>query len=406
MPHPRAGIGAELRAGWRLIVAAFLGTAFGLPTLPFYSVGIFAPIFAAQFGWSFAAIFGGLVITTLTLLLGGTWIGHMIDRRGARAIAAASLAALGLGYMTLALLDGSIAQYYLIWLMLSVAGIGATSISFTAVINTAFTRTRGFALGLALSGIGFFALVMKPLAGWLIDVAGWRTAIVAIGALPLFLAAPVALWALPTPSAPAAPAAALPHLALRDAIRTRAFVLLVCAFIAISFANGAPIPHLENILRTAHIDSHEILSLTAGVGAAIILGRIAGGWLLDRVWAPIVGVAVLSAASGGLLMLSHATLDAPTARLAILLLGFAGGVEVDLLPYLTARYIGVRSYGAIYGTLFGLFALGAGIGPTLIGWAFDRFNSYSQILTVCAGLLVLAAVLLLCLGRYPQEARS
>lgn len=406
MPHLRTGSAAELRAGWRLIVAAFLGTAFGLPTLPFYSVGIFAPIFAAQFGWSFAAIFGGLVITTLTLLLGGTWIGHMIDRRGARAIAAASLAALGLGYMALALLDGSIAQYYLIWLMISVAGIGATSISFTAVINTAFTRRRGFALGLALSGIGFFALVVKPWAGWLIDVAGWRTAVVAIGALPLFLAAPVAFWALPTHSTAAAPAAALPQLALGDAIRTRAFVLLVCAFVAISFANGAPIPHLENILRTAHIDSHEILSLTAGVGAAIILGRIAGGWLLDRVWAPIVGVAVLSAASCGLLMLSHATLDAPTARLAILLLGFAGGVEVDLLPYLTARYIGVRSYGAIYGTLFGLFALGAGIGPTLIGWSFDRFNSYSQILTVCAGLLVLAALLLLCLGRYPQEPRS
>jgi predicted MFS family arabinose efflux permease len=406
MPHLRTGSGAELRAGWRLIVAAFLGTAFGLPTLPFYSVGIFAPIFAAQFGWSFAAIFGGLVITTLTLLLGGTWIGHMIDRRGARAIAAASLAALGLGYMALALLDGSIAQYYLIWLMISVAGIGATSISFTAVINTAFTRRRGFALGLALSGIGFFALVVKPWAGWLIDVAGWRTAVVAIGALPLFLAAPVAFWALPTHSTAAAPAAALPQLALGDAIRTRAFVLLVCAFVAISFANGAPIPHLENILRTAHIESHEILGLTAGVGAAIILGRIAGGWLLDRVWAPIVGVAVLSAASCGLLMLSHATLDAPTARLAILLLGFAGGVEVDLLPYLTARYIGVRSYGAIYGTLFGLFALGAGIGPTLIGWSFDRFNSYSQILTVCAGLLVLAALLLLCLGRYPQEPRS
>lgn len=406
MLDPRAGSGAELRAGWRLIVAAFLGTAFGLPTLPFYSVGIFAPTFAAQFGWSFAAIFGGLIVTTLSLLLGGTWIGHLIDRRGARAIAAASLAGLGLGYMTLALLDGSIAQYYLTWLILSVAGIGATSISFTAVINAAFTRTRGFALGLALSGIGFFALVVKPLAGWLIAVAGWRTAIVAIGALPLFVAAPVVFWALPTHSTAAAPAAALPHLALRDAVRTRAFVLLVCAFIAISFANGAPIPHLENILRAAHIDSHEILSLTAGVGAAIILGRIAGGWLLDRVWAPIVGVAVLSAASGGLLMLSHASLDARTARLAILLLGFAGGVEVDLLPYLTARYIGVRSYGAIYGTLFGLFALGAGIGPTLIGWAFDRFNSYSQILTVCAGLLVLAALLLLCLGRYPQEARS
>jgi predicted MFS family arabinose efflux permease len=402
----RSSGGSELRTGWRLIVAALLGTAFGLPTLPFYTVGIFAPIFAAQFGWSFAAIFGGLIVSTLVLLLGGTSIGHLIDRRGARTVTALSLAGLGLGYMTLALLDGSMTRYYLSWLILSVAGIGATSISFTAVINSAFSDVRGFALGLALSGIGLFALVVKPLAGWLIDVAGWRMAILAIGALPLLLGAPAVLWAFPPrPTIPAAPAA-LPDLALKDAVRTRAFGLLVCAFIVISFANGAPLPHLENILRSAHIPSQEIVSLTSGIGAAIILGRIAGGWLLDRLWAPIVGVAVLSAASVGLVLLSQATLEASTARTAILLLGFAGGVEVDLLPYLTARYIGVRNYGAVYGTLFGLFALGAGVGPSLIGWAFDRFDGYSQILTVCAGLMLSAAVLLLCLGRYPQQARS
>jgi predicted MFS family arabinose efflux permease len=402
-PLTRSRAGSELRAGWRLIVAALLGTAFGLPTLPFYTVGIFAPIFAAQFGWSFAAIFGGLIISTLVLLLGGTWIGYVIDRRGARTVAAASLAGLGIGYMTLALLDGSLVQYYLSWLILSVAGIGATSISFTAVINGAFKHVRGFALGLALSGIGLFALIVKPLAGWIIEIAGWRAAIAAIGCLPV-LAMPVVLWAIPrrapAVSEPSAPA----DRELKHAVRTRAFALLVCAFVAISFANGAPIPHLENILRSAHIDSQAILHLTSAIGAAIILGRIAGGWLLDRIWAPIIGVVVLCAAALGLMLLSRATIDVSTARIAILLLGFAGGVEVDLLPYLTARYIGVRSYGAVYGTLFGLFALGAGVGPSLIGWAFDRFAGYSQILTVCAGLLLLAAVLLLCLGRYPQNA--
>jgi predicted MFS family arabinose efflux permease len=400
----RSGAGSELRAGWRLIVAALLGTAFGLPTLPFYTVGIFAPIFASQFGWSFAAIFGGLIVSTLVLLLGGAWIGSVIDRRGARTVAAASLAGLGLGYMTLALLDGSIAQYYVSWLILSVAGIGATSISFTAVINGAFSEIRGLALGLALSGIGLFALIVKPLAGWIIEVAGWRACIVAIGCLPV-LAMPVVLWAIPARSAAPAERGAADG-GLKKAVRTRAFGLLVCAFVAISFANGAPIPHLENILRAAHIDSQVIPNLTSSVGAAIILGRVAGGWLLDRLWAPIIGVVVLCAAALGLVLLSQASVDASTARIAILLLGFAGGVEVDLLPYLTARYLGVRSYAAVYGLLFGLFALGAGVGPSLIGWAFDRFASYSQILTVCAGLLALASILLLCLGRYPQDARA
>jgi predicted MFS family arabinose efflux permease len=94
------------------------------------------------------------------------------------------------------------------------------------------------------------------------------------------------------------------------------------------------------------------------------------------------------------------------AMAAILLLGFAGGVEGDLLSYLIARYLGVRSYGAVYGTIFGLFALGAGAGPALIGYAYDQLGSYSQILVTCALLLVLAATLLLALGRYPGAQSS
>src|SRR5688500_20282316 len=107
-----SGAGSELRAGWRLIVAALLGTAFGLPTLPFYTVGIYAPIFAAQFGWSFASIFGGLIVTTGILLLGAPVAGHLVDRFGARRVASVSLAGLGIGYMSLALARGSRAQDY------------------------------------------------------------------------------------------------------------------------------------------------------------------------------------------------------------------------------------------------------------------------------------------------------
>src|SRR5687768_6587171 len=93
---------SEISAGWRLLLPAMLGTGLGLPTLPFYTIGIFAPLLSVEFGWSFASIFGGLIITTLVILFGGPIIGHWVDRRGARVVAAVSLAGLGLGYMTLA----------------------------------------------------------------------------------------------------------------------------------------------------------------------------------------------------------------------------------------------------------------------------------------------------------------
>jgi predicted MFS family arabinose efflux permease len=399
---PRLHVSSEIRSGWRLILAALLGTALGLPVLPFYTVGIFAPVWAEEFGWSFAGIFGGLIVTTAVLLLGGPLVGHLIDRRGARTIAAISIAGLGLGYTTLAMLDGSLVHYYVSWALLSLAGIGATSISFTCAINGTFIERRGLALGLALCGIGLFAFAVKPLAGWLIEVAGWRVAISTIGLLPLLIGAPVVLWGLPAKQMTEV-RPELSGLTLKEAVRTRAFKIMVCAFIAISFGNGAPIPHLENILRTAHIDARQIVTLTSFIGVALIAGRLAGGWLLDKVWAPALGAAVLAVAATGGWILSQQTITPTEAAVAILLLGFAGGAEVDLLPYLTARYMGVRSYGVVYGTIFGLFSVGAGMGPSVLGLAYDRLGSYSQIMTACVLLLLLAAGLLLSLGRYPAD---
>jgi MFS family permease len=406
--HPRPL--SEVRAGWRLLLAAMLGTGLGLPTLPFYTIGIFAPLLSAEFGWSFASIFGGLIVTTLVILFGGPLVGHLVDRRGARVVAAVSLAGLGLGYMTLASLDGSLAQYFVSWTILSVAGLGATPISFTRAINDAFVEQRGLALGIALSGIGVCALLVKPFAGALIDYAGWRMAIVAIGALPLLIGAPVVFFGMrfaradeSTPVQNVAYRSRIPELTLRQAVRTRAFAILVGAFVVISFANGAPIPHLENILRSVHVDPKEIVTLTSFIGVAVIAGRLVGGWLLDRIWAPIVGIVAAAGAACGCGLLAQSSLSPTEALVAIMLLGFAGGVEGDLLAYLIAHYLGVRSYGAVYGTIFGLFALGAGAGPALLGHTYDRIGNYSLAMNICMLLLLLAAGLLIGLGRYPDR---
>jgi MFS family permease len=395
---------SEIRQGWRCLVAALVGTALGAPTLPFYTIGIFAPFLAKEFGWSLATIFGGLLLNTVVLLVGGPIVGHIVDRFGARLVAALSLAGLGIGYAALALSTHSVLQYYATWTFLAIAGLGCTSIAFTRAINSTFVARRGLALGIALSGIGLCALIMKGMAGLLLDGVGWRMTMAVIGLMPVMIGAPIVLWGLteagadqgrtPEPSS-------LRSLTLREALRTRTFAILVLAFVIISFANGAPIPHLENILRSAHTDPARTLALASSIGGAVIVGRLAGGWLLDRVWAPAAGVAVSLAAAAGCWLLSQPVLEPNQAIIAILLLGFCGGVEGDLLSYLIARYFGVRSYGAVYGTVFGLFALGAGAGPSLIGFAYDRLGSYSQILMTCAALLVVAAALLLSLGRYP-----
>ena len=56
-----------------------------------------------------------------------------------------------------------------------------------------FVRRRGFASGIAVSGIGVGTLVMPPLASLLIETLGWRGAYLTLGAFAAIVGGGMAL---------------------------------------------------------------------------------------------------------------------------------------------------------------------------------------------------------------------
>jgi MFS family permease len=212
-------------------------------------------------------------------------------------------------------------------------------------------------------------------------------------------------WGFPRTwtGAKGSPAAVETGLSAKDALRSRAFWLLIVAFIGMGFGIGAPVPNIEAILHAQHLDPHAIVNAAALAGLSIILGRLVGGWLMDRIWAPALAMSVLLLAALGCMILSQAHVTAFSAGAAIAMMGLTAGLEYDMLSYLVARYVGVRHYGAIYSILYGLFAIGAGGGPALLGRAYDLAGSYTTGLRICAGVLVVSGVTLLLLGPYPTQ---
>ncbi|HVC30653.1 MAG TPA: MFS transporter [Steroidobacteraceae bacterium] len=400
----------EFRAGWPVVVAAMLGIGLGLSPVPFYTTGIFAPVLARQFGWSFADIFAGFPILTAIVLFMSPAVGWLSDRYGVRRIAIASSALFGLCYMSQALMTGSLALYYGIWSVMAVVGAGTLPVTWTRAVNNRFQARKGLALGLTLLGTGLFGFACKSYTTALIAHFGWRGAYVGIGLLPLLLALPVALGAFydvgegesrqERKARAAELAANTPGLTLRQALRDVRFWIMGIAFLPISFAVGGPIPNLENILHTAGFRGGEIVSLTQWVGLSVILGRVAGGWLIDRVWAPAVAFVLLAASALACTVLARGGFGYERAALSIAAIGCSAGLEYDLMAFLVARYLGMKSYGSIYGTLYGFFALGAGVGPLVYGAIFDRSHSYGGILLASAALFLLGAILLLALGPY------
>ncbi len=402
---------SEFRTGWPVVLASMLGIGLGLSPVPFYTIGMLAPELAREFGWAFGDIMAGLPIMTFAVLVASPIVGLLADRVGVRPIALISVVLFGFSFMAFAANPGDIRFFYANWAIMAVLGAGTLPITWTRAVNNQFEDRKGFALGLSLLGTGVFGFLVKPFTAFVIDAYGWRAAYMAVGALPLILAFPVAWFAFhdvgdrnqsaaDRRESDALRAAATPGLTFSETLRNWRFWVLAIAFVPISFGVGGPIPNMENIVKTAGFSGPDIVSLVSLIGLSVIAGRVVGGWLIDRFWAPGIAFFMLSAPALACWMFAHGDLTYATAAGSIILIGFAAGVEYDLMAFLVARYFGLKSYGAIYGSLYGFFALGAGIGPVVFGRAFDATGNYDGPLMLSAGLLVAGAVLLLLLGRY------
>ena len=239
---------------------------------------------------------------------------------------------------------------------------------------------------------------------------GWRLEYaMAFVFMALVLAAPLALLIFNIRTAPEGATGAggrrdLPGMTLSEALRTWRFWLLAVAFVPISYALGAIIPSLVPLLSAKGYAISDAVSLATLTGLAVLGGRLIGGWLIDRFWAP--GVAFLFLASPAYaLHLLTGDVSRDTATIAILMIGFGAGVEYDFMAYLVSKYFGMRRYSSIYGALYGFFAAGAGFGPTIMNNLADR-NGWDATLNMAAVLLFAFTLPLLFLGRYRDFSKG
>lgn len=397
---------SEFKQGWKVVVASALGIGTGLSPIPFYTTGVFVAPLAQEFGWGVDQIMLSLVIMTLGAMVMGPLAGMAADRFGVRRVVLISVALFGLTLAGFSLSNGSLTLFYANWMLMAALGAGTLPITWTRAVNNWFHTHRGLALGLSLLGTGLFGAGAKLYANFLIGEVGWRLAYVGLALLPLLLSLPVAFFLFRDVTDVKASGAPVRRAhrgyALRQAVRSYRFWVLAIAFVPIAFAVGGPIPNLEKILSTKGIDAQHAVQIASLIGPSVIAGRLIGGWLIDRFWAPGVAFVLLALPSIACLLLTGDGVPTSAAISAVVLIGFAAGVEYDILAFMVSRYFGMRAYGAIYGTMYGFFALGAGFGPFIFGRAFVSTGSYDTILVYAAAALLVGAMILPTMGKYPN----
>jgi predicted MFS family arabinose efflux permease len=410
MDDGAAGYG-EFRAGWPIVLSAMLGIGLGLSPLPFYTIGILAKPLAKAFGWGFGQIFFGVTITSMVVPIASPIIGILSEWFGVRKVALTSLVLFGLSFMGFSFSNGSLTLFYVNWALLALFGVGTLPITWTRAVNNYFEVRKGLALGLSLMGTGAFGYFGVWLTAWIVQQYGWRAAYIGVGALPLLIAVPVAFFAFHDVGPPrqtgterrassAAKWAATPGFTAQEVFKDWRFWLMGFAFLPIAFTVGGTIPNLVNILKQSGFTPGAAVGLASIIGLSVIVGRTAGGWLVDRFWAPGVALFLLGVPAAACVILAHGPLGYGLTGTAVFLVGFAAGAEYDLMAFLVARYFGMKSYGVIYGGLYSFFAIGSGFGAPVFGAAFDKTHSYTTPLTLSACAMFMGALAFLGLGPY------
>jgi MFS family permease len=399
-PHPAF-------AGWGIVFVSALANLVSGPAQT-WGVGLFIDPMIAEFGWSRSHLSTAYGLATLVSALTVLGIGRAVDRLGARRMLAAAGVLCAAGMLVLSVAT-SIAVVFVGFALIRSFGSGSLTLIGRALVPQWFITRRGLAFSLfGLGGIVGLAVV-PPASTWLIDAHGWRIAwrIEAIVILALFVPLvvalvrdrPEAIGQIPDGGRAARPdrrgrvriPPADTERTFREAIRTRAFWMLLWVGMVPATVMTAMSFHLVSILQESGVSSASIASVFVLEAALTLPASFLCGWLVDRTSfrVPLTISAVLSVGMAITIAIAGSVWMAIAYGVCR---GLANGMFGVAFDVAWPSYFGRQRLGQMRGVSSAVMTVGAAIAPIPVGVLYDRSGSYTTAMWVMVALPVSAVV--------------
>ncbi|WP_289295333.1 MFS transporter [uncultured Reyranella sp.] len=345
------------------------------------------------------------LIYSFALLVGGTAApitGWILDRFGLRALTVFGVIAAA-GSTALA---SQASQLWHLYLSLGVMmGFGAASLSgilSSSLIGRWFPAHRlGVPLAVSWSASGVGAMATFPVAQYLIDTEGWRHAYLVFAALtalfiPLLLVLPWKKIERGAPGLAKLRETAAPGVTVGEALRDWPFWALTSSFALTSIGIFSLVPQSVVYLLERGMDGPYAARAMAVAGFLTPLGMIGFSWLADRGGrrlAAILAYACSIAGVGALAMVRGPDDDFWLWTFVLLFGGSMGSRGPMISTLATLRY-----RGAHFGRIYGLIAIGMGLGGFLGAWIggvlHDLTGGYAAVMVLSVLALATAAATL------------
>lgn len=333
----------------------------------------------------------------------GVITGPLADRWGSRRLAVIGMILTGIG-LGLASVARNLIEVYAAYGLGVGLGVGCSYVPAVGAVQRWFVRRRGFASGLAVSGIGVGTLVVPPLAAFMIETLGWRETYLVLGAFAVVIGAGMALLIEDDPRGRGVSpdGDVLPHgqslgaatgVPIGRAIASPRFLGLYAACAICSFGLFVPFVHLVPYALDHGVTQTSAVLLVGAIGVGSTAGRFFLGGLADRLGRPLSFLMMFIGMGLSFVIWLFSTSLWPLAAFALVYGLFYGGF-VALAPAVVIDYFGGRHASSIIGILYTSVAFGTLIGPSAAGFAYDVSHSYTLPILASVGAYVIATAIL------------
>ena len=377
----------------------------------FQGFGVLIIPIERTFGWDRWVISAAMSLRQLESGIVSPAVGFLLDRFSARRLIFWSAVISGAGFIGLGFTTG-IVTFFLFFVVISLGASGVShAVTWPVIISRWFRRNRGLATGLAVTG-PIFGSPIVILNTQIEEAYGWRVVLFGYGILILVGITLLSMLVRDRPEPyglrpdgdPPEEGASTERLSgasrrrmdagltLRAVLRTKEFWLFT-SYLSGTFAvNSAVqvhmIPYFQQDIGFTATWAAVVMSMVFIVSG---IGRIGGGYLLDRMDYRLV-LAVVAAMMGfALLYLQVMPVKTVSATLPFaLMFGVSFGCLVPMRGAVGSIMFGTRTIGGILGLLQGGPIAAGVIGPFVMGMIFDLNGNYSAAIW---GLIVISALM-------------
>lgn len=379
----RAG-GIESPYAWtRLIVSLLLMTIGGSGV---YTVSLVLPLIQADFGVARGDASLPYSAAMIGFGLGGVFMGKLGDRFGVMMPVIVGAGGLGVGFIA-AGASSNLWQFSLVQgVFLGFLGSAATFAPLAADTSKWFTRHRGIAVAICMSGNYLAGAVWSQVFRYYFDAIGWRETFFGMGVFCLATMLPLALVLRratpPQPDAiPVHTTAAMYTGARADDSRplglspNTLLALLCVAGVSCCMAMSMPQVHIVAYcgdLGFGAARGAEMLSLMLAMG---IVSRLISGWISDHIGG--LKTLLLGSVLQGVALLMFLFADGLASLYIVAgMFGLFQGGIVPSYALIIREHFAPSQIGVRVGTVLMCTLLGMALGGWMCGAIFDLTGSY------------------------------